>query len=231
MSKIPELRRVIPISEAFFCDGHYYVLTSASLGGSDLEPAELAQALARAETPEIQDLLSRGICIPLVFDGDCALDSNTIFVLGNLTEQEEQDWIGRLTWKLNIPCGKLILLCGGGDAEEFAYAISGNPPKPNYEIFQVIEVPPDNYLVEIYAYFPSMTVQLSLEDYDEHWNLKENEALGQWYRENHPGSDDIGYVIRLVPLEYEPAFPKLVPEIGWCGEFEFRQFAGYTNLI
>jgi hypothetical protein len=224
MPKLPESRRSIPISKPFFCDGHYYVLTSASLGGSDLEPAELAQVLARAEASEIENLLRRGICLPLVFDGDCALDSNTIFVLGDLTEQEERDWIGRLVWKLNIPCGKLILLCGGGDAEELAYAISGNPPKPNYEIFQVIDVPPDNYLVEIYAYFSSMTVQISLEDYDEHWNLKENQALEQWYRKNHPSSDDIGYVIRLVPLEQEPAFPQLVPEIGWCGEFEFRQF-------
>jgi hypothetical protein len=223
MSKIIKPRQSIPISKEFFCDGHYYVLTSASLGGSSLNPEELSDILARSETQEIEELLRRGICIPLFFNGDCALDSHTIFVFGDLTEQEEHDWIGRLAGKLNIPCGKFIILCGGGDAEELAYAISGNPPKQHYEIFQVIEVPPTDYLVEVYAYLSSMTVQQSLEYYDENWNLKENEALRQWYRMNCPGIADIDYIIRLVPLETEPPLPKLVAEIGWCGEFEFRQ--------
>src|SRR5690242_14064610 len=137
-----ELRQSIPIASEFFCDGHYYVLTSASLGGSDLTPERVSDILGRADEPEIEELLKRGICIPLCFDGDCALDRTTVFVLGDLTEQEEHDWIARLSWKLNIPCGKFILLCGGGDAEELADAISGNPPKPNYQIFQAIDVPP-----------------------------------------------------------------------------------------
>ena len=64
--------------------------------------------------------------------------------------------------------------------------------------------------------------QISLEEYDENWNLKENKALEQWYEANRPGIPDIGYIIRLVPLEVEPPLPRLVPEIGWCGEFDFR---------
>jgi hypothetical protein len=223
MSNIPESRQFIPISKDFFCDGHYYVLTSTSLGGSNIKPEELADTLARSDEQEIKNLLRHGVCIPLFFDGDCALDGSTVFVLGNLTEQEEHDWIGRLVWKLTIPCGKFVILCGGGDAEELAYAISGNPPKQHYEIFQVIDVPPAEYLVEIYAYFSSMSVQLSLEEYDENWNLKENETLKQWYQMHRPGIAGIDYMIRLSPLQGEPALPRLVPEIGWCGEFEFRQ--------
>lgn len=223
MYKNTASRKVIPIDEAFFCDGHYYVLTSASLGGSGLTPEALSNTLRRADESEIEELLRRGVCIPLFFDGDCALDGETIFVLGDLTEQEEHDWIGRLSWKLNIPCGKFILLCGGGDAEELADAISGKPPKPNYQIFQVIDVPPAEYLVEVYAYLASMTVQLSLDEYDDKGNLKENENLEQWYKTNRPGMDGVNYIIRLVPLDTEPPLPKLVFEIGWCGDFEFRQ--------
>ncbi|UBF24878.1 hypothetical protein K9N68_24960 [Kovacikia minuta CCNUW1] len=222
MSEILDSRKTIPISKEFFCDGHYYVLTSESLGGSGLSPEGVSDTLGRADEPEIEGLLRQGVCIPLFFDGDCALDSSTVFVLGNLTAQEEHDWIARLSWKLNIPCGKFVILCGGGDPEEFAHAISGTPPKEHYEIFQVIDVPPDEYLVEIYAYLPSMTVQVSLEEYDEHWNLKENKALEEWYQSNRPGHADVGYIIRLVPLETDPPFPKLVSDIGWCGEFEFR---------
>ena len=222
MAELQAERKSIPIAKEFFCDGHYYVLTSASLGGSDLTPEALSDSLGSAEASEMEELLRRGVCIPLFFNGDCALDSNTLFVLGDLTEQEEHDWIGRLAWKLNIPCGKLVLLCGGGDPDELAEAISGNPPQEHYEIFQTIDVPPAEYLVEIYAYLSSMTVQLSLEEYDANWNLKENEALKQWYQTHRPGIAGIGYIIRLSPIETEPPLPALVPEIGWCGEFTFR---------
>lgn len=68
-----------------------------------------------------------------------------------------------------------------------------------------------------------MIVQLWLEEYDESWTLKQNQGLRQWYQINRPGWADLGYIIRLAPLETEPPFPKLVPEIGWCSEFEFRQ--------
>uniref|UniRef100_A0A832H5B3 Uncharacterized protein n=1 Tax=Oscillatoriales cyanobacterium SpSt-402 TaxID=2282168 RepID=A0A832H5B3_9CYAN len=221
MSQQP--RTEILIDPKFYCDGHYYVLTSASLGGSNLSPQQLSDVLGRADEPEIETLLKQGICIPLCFDGDCALDQETLFVLGNLTAEEEHDWIGRLTWKLNIPCGKLVLLCGGGDANELAEAISGNPPQPNYQIFQTIDIPPGEYLIEIYAYLSSMTVQQSLEEYDEHWNLVEHEELRNWYQANRPGTPGISYIIRLASLESEPPFPQLVSEIGWCGMFNFRQ--------
>jgi hypothetical protein len=223
MPEILEPRQSILIANEFFCDGHCYVLTSASLGGSGLTSEEVSNALIQSDDQKIEELLRRGICIPLFFNGDCALDNNTLIVLGELTEQEEHDWIGRLSWKLNIPCGRFIILCGGSDPEEFADAVSGNPPQPNYQIFQVIEVPPGEYWVDVYAYLSSMTVQLSLEEYDENWKLKDNDELRQWYQVNRPGFPDIGYIIKLVPLEAEPPFPKLVPEIGWCGEFEFRK--------
>jgi len=223
MSQGLESRRAIPINPDFFCDGPYYVLTSTSLGGSNLSTEELSERLGRGDPSEIEALLKHGICLPLYFGGDCALDQVTLFVLGDLTEQEEHDWIGRVISKLSIPCGKFVLLCGGGDPDEFAYAISGNPPHANYQIFQVIEVPPGEYLVEVYAYLSSMTVQLSLSEYDEHWNLIEHKELESWYQEYRPGIADINYVIRLAPLIENPPIPQLDSEMGWCGVFEFRQ--------
>lgn len=55
--------------------------------------------------------------------------------LGDLTEPEEHNWIARLAWKLTIPCGKPVIHCRGGDSDELAYAIAGNPPEPNHRIF------------------------------------------------------------------------------------------------
>jgi hypothetical protein len=74
--------------------------------------------------------------------------------------------------------------------------------------------------VEIYAYYSSQTVQVSLDTYDEKGNYYEDEELDRWYQANRPGLEDVGYVIRLNPLEKEPKMPKL--EEGWFGKFEFR---------
>jgi hypothetical protein len=67
-----------------------------------------------------------------------------------------------------------------------------------------------------------MTVQRSLEEHDKHGNLKENTALKEWYQRYCPGLAGVGYIIQLTPLKTEPSLPELVPDIGWCGAFEFR---------
>jgi hypothetical protein len=212
------MRQTISISKGFFCDGHCYVMTSASLGGSGLTVNEVSGILFAGEKNKTAGLLKKGVCFPVCFEGDCALDGETIFVIGDLTEQEEQDWIARLRWKLNIPCGKLILCCGCL-AEDLERAVTGEKPDPHFEIYQVMDVPPAEYLVEIYAFLPSLTVQLSLAADDE-GNYGEDDELAKWYQENRPGIDGVSYVIRLSPLENEPALPEI--ESGWFEKFEFR---------
>jgi hypothetical protein len=219
MLELSETNNRTPLSNEFFCDGHCQVLTSSSLGDRGVTAQELSQTLFSGDEGKIIELLRKGVCFPVCFIGDCALDNNTIFVLGDLNEQEERDWIGRLSWKLNIPCGTLILCCGC-DEYDLNQATSGQPPDENYVIFETIKVPPAEYLVEIYAFLSSMTVQVSLDVFDEKEGYREDEELKRWYQENRPGLDDVGYVIRLKPLETEPSLPKL--EGGWFGEFEYR---------
>lgn len=209
----PSIR--ILMSAEFFCDGHYYVLASNSLGGSHFTPLELSNILGDGNEAQIEELLKQGVCIPLFFEADCELDGGTLFVIGDLTDEESNQWIGKLVGKLNIPCGKLVLLCGGGHEDMIAEAISGNPPDPNYVVFQAIDVPPGEYQVEIYAYLSSSIAQNYLEE--------QEATVQEWFQLNCSGSEAVGYIIRLVPLETEPPLPKLVPEVGWCGEFEFRQ--------
>lgn len=219
MTELSQTNNRILFSEDFFCDGHCYVLTSSSLGGKDLTAEQLSETLFSGDEIKVTELLEKGICFPICFEGDCALDNNTLFVLGDLNEQEERDWLACLSWKLNIPCGKLVICCGCS-ADELEHAISGKPPDKNYMIFETIEVPPAEYLLEIYAYFSSMTVQVSLDEYDEKGKYRENKELEKWYQTNHPGLENIGYVIRLKPLEDEPPMPKL--NGSWIEDFEFR---------
>lgn len=89
--------RYIPISPQFFCDGDGYVLTSASLGGSNLTPSQISDIVLNGSAQDITPLLDQGICMPILFESDCALDRKTLFVLGDLTPQQEQGWQARLT--------------------------------------------------------------------------------------------------------------------------------------
>ncbi len=197
------MRQTIPISKDFFCDGHCYVLTSASLGGSGLTAQDVQETLFSDDQEKTRALLEKGVCLPVCFPGDCALDGATVFVLGDLTAAEERDWMARLRWKLNVPCGRLILTCGCL-AEDLEPAIAGEKPDPHFTIYQVIDVPPAEYLVEIYAYLSSQTVQVELDDDDD----------------DEFDEDAVGYIIRLVPLETEPPLPET--ESGWLEKFEFR---------
>lgn len=221
------MRQAISIASGFFCDGHCYLLTSASLGGSGLSAGDMSEILLDGDHDKTRALVEKGVCFPVCFEGDCALDGETIFVLGDLGEQEDRDWIARLRSKLNIPCGKLILACGCL-AEDLEPALAGEAPDPNYEITQTIDVPPGEYLVEIYAFLPSMTVRVSLDAYDAQGHLLENERLAAWYRENRPGVDGTSYVIRLAPFD-GAALPPPALEAGWFGKFEFRDKPGFGD--
>jgi hypothetical protein len=202
------------------------LLTSASLGGSGFSAAEISEILFEDNREKSIELLTKGVCLPVCFEGDCALDGETLFVIGDLTEQEEKNWIARLRWKLNIPCGKLILCCGCL-AEDLEPATAGIAPRRDFEIYQLIDVPPDEYLVEIYAFFSSQTVQCSLDEWDDKGNYTENVELEKWYQANRPGIAGISYIIRLGRLESEPPMPEL--ESGWFQKFEFRPAPEFQN--
>lgn len=213
MSKPEPINLLVPIDEAFFDDGHCAVLLSQSLGGSGMDPHVLAGQLGCGDAGDMQALLSQGICLPIFFGCDCALDGQTLFVIGELDRRLEQAWIARMTSKLAIPCGKLVLLAGGGCGDEMARAISGTPSDPQYCIYQTIDVPPGNYRVDVLAYIGSPSVAFLFEELDD-------EEIREKYRDL-PEVEQ-GYVVHLTPLEQDLPLPVLVDEVGWPGVFELR---------
>lgn len=247
MSKGEDSRRLLPLREGFFCDGHEYVISSTSLGGSGLTPSALVEQLQVDDPERISDLLRRGICLPLTFDGDCALDSAKV-VLGDLTPEESEEWIGRIQSRLEVPCGEVLLLGGGGFEEDWETAIAEfEAPDPAFVNFVKWKVEPGTYLVELYAFSGSMTFNVA---WGEHpWGIMRHAAetkqsLSQWWDTTRPGEPrppwlecvlsegDMGnlglldYLLRLRPWQPEDenlALPPLVPEINWCGVFEYRR--------
>jgi hypothetical protein len=213
MAKPAPINKTVPLESEFFCDGAFYLLTSHSLGGSGIDPHALADILGSPGERQMNDLLRKGICLPLAFEGDCAMDGETLFVVGDLDARHEQAWIARLTGKLSIPCGKFLMLCGGGDGDGLARAISGKPADEDYFIYQTIEVPPGDYRVDVLAYLDSDTVMFMDDDSDE-------DAIRKKYA--HLPKVDERYVVRLTPLDGDLPLPPLVDEVNWPGVFAFR---------
>lgn len=218
------VRTVIPIHKDFFHDGHWNVLSSTSLGGSGLSPAELASIL-QSENPErIKDLLRRGICLPLYLDCDCALD-NVVFVLGDLTEQEEAEWIGRLQMRLEIPCGEFMLM-GGGLEENFDVAVQHFEP-PNFEPFYKIKLKPGSYLVEVYAFIDSCPVNNAFREWLNTDPRDQPQWLSFFQEDGYVENEDIElleHIIRLVPTDADTPIPQVRDDINcWVGDFIMRK--------
>ncbi|AFY39051.1 hypothetical protein Lepto7376_2794 [[Leptolyngbya] sp. PCC 7376] len=235
-------RQIIPIHEGFFNDGYWYVLGSTSLGGSGLTAKEIGDRLQSHEPDVLQNLLEKGICLPLYFPADCCLD-DALIVVGDLTEKEEQEWIGRLQGKLHIPCGEFMVM-GGGLPEDFEEALTQfSPSDPYNQAFQKVKVTPGTYLVEIYAFASSINADELWEDAE----IDEDDIL-TWWDETHPnqpiplwlkfyvGQEDEGdfdleedlvdYIIRLERLDdesIEVPMPKLDEDVLWCGVYDMRQ--------
>ncbi len=203
----------IPIDDRYFCDGSTVVLVSESLGGSGMTAHELAETLLDGTAEAMNDLLRRGVCLPIDFGTDGALDGSTLFVVGGLDDAHERGWVARLTGRLSIPCGRLVLVCGGGSGDELALAVSGEAPDPDYCIYQAIDVPPGDYRVDVLAYPESVTVGLLHEDLDD-------DAIREKYADR-PSVPD-GYVVQLTPLVGDLPLPALVEDGNWPGVFEMR---------
>ena len=229
-------RKVIPVNEEFFNDGHWYVLASTSLGGSGLSDEEIAEKLQTEDGEVIKDLLRRGVCLPLYFGCDCALDS-AIFILGDLSEREEAEWLGRIRSKLEIPCGEMMLM-GGGMDEDFEVALANfEPPDEHYQFFQKLKLEPGSYLVEVYAFLGSYPINEAWEE------LEEEDSMKKWWDQSRPGEERpewisffeeeeyvdseefelIEHIIRIVPASEEIPLPALDEDSKWVGDFEMRR--------
>lgn len=229
-------QQVIALHEQFYNDGAWYVLSSTSLANSGLNPEEMVSKL-QGNQEDMQQLLADGICLPLFFPGDCALDG-AVIVVGDLTAEQEREWLGRIQSKLHIPCGEFMLVGGGGCEDDWEAAINYfAPPDPHLINFQKVRVSPGDYLVEVYAFLGSMNFNFHLdnikrENWQQWFHLKgipESEQP-QWFRflqeNDYIDSERFDlqeYIIRLAPLYEAPPIPVLDEEIVWCSQYEFRQ--------
>lgn len=79
---------------------------------------------------------------------------NVRVVMGDLNEQERDEWVARVRWRLDLSCGEM-LVSGvlGDDFDDIPNALEVNDDIGCLQCY--VTVPPNEYQVEIYSYPPS----------------------------------------------------------------------------
>jgi len=206
-----------------------------SLGG--LSAAELAEVWMGQVEASVHELVQRGAMMPMSLYQD---DGYVVrFVLGDLTAQEASDWTARVAWKLDVPCGE-VLVSGtlSPDFEEEFSAIELAEPNGSYGVGAYVEVPPGKYKVEVFSYPPG--------DLSSGWGMitdprtfgkhpaiqpekpreyfrrtRPNEQPPAWMSDESEGYLYVDFVVRLSELQEDPALPEL--EEDGCIRWEFRK--------
>ena len=80
---------------------------------------------------------------------------NVRVVMGELNEQERDEWVARVRWRLDLSCGQMVVsgVLGDDDFDEIQDAKEISNSDDCLECY--VSVPPNEYQVEIYSYPPS----------------------------------------------------------------------------
>lgn len=211
-------------------------LAPMSLGG--LSPAEFTQIWMGEGEETVKDLGLRGAMMPVSLYQD---DGYLVrFVLGDLTEEEKAEWTARVRWKLNVPCGK-VLVSGvlDDDFEDWISELTAAENNGEYFLGSYVEVPAGEYLVEVYSYPPGdlSTGWGQIEEgglFPPMHGIKRENPL-KYFQRTRPDEEPpdwiknaydfetqyINFITRLAPLDEELPLPTF--EEDGCIAWEFRK--------
>ena len=144
-----------------------------------------------------------GLVIPVELVQDDSLLVRV--VLGDLTEAEEAEWVGRIVWKLRVPCGSLAVE-GGLDPRI----------EDEDDFVRFVDVPPGDYRVEVLTYLHGVNGTYCVAD------LLTDEPLGAWFRRTRPGVTMPTW-LKMELLEE--------PEADPGHEREWEEFAEYVDRL
>ncbi|MDQ7826437.1 MAG: hypothetical protein RDV48_26780 [Candidatus Eremiobacteraeota bacterium] len=139
----------------------FYLYNEA--GGFCLHSRGMGGLSRRGLLEDLPGKVKEGLVIPVELVQD---DSFRVrVVLGDLEKEEEEQWIGKLVWKLQVPDGCLAVE-GGLDPET----------RDGGDHVRYLDIPPGEYLVEIHTLLTGVNGRACLE------SAEGSEALGAWFR-------------------------------------------------
>jgi hypothetical protein len=189
-----------------------FVVTSRRMAGKTLEEG----------SAEWKNAVSRGDMLPLTLVQD---DPFIIRVVGGgpLTAQEQEEWIARVDWHLNVPDGKLCVT-GGSVFTNDDYD-EGDPHHEQY--VGEAALPKGRYRAALYTHVHGVNGGSVLDHLAGGYHR--GESLEDWFARTRPGDtlpadDDLERVDFLLHLEPIDAAPKdglsVLPADGWFGGAE-----------
>jgi hypothetical protein len=117
----------------------------------------------------LRENVERGLVIPVELVQDDPLIVRV--VLGDLTPEEESEWVGRIVHTLRVPCGSLAVE-GGLDPS--------TDDESEYVLF--VDVPPGDYRVEVLTYLHGINSDYCVSELSK-------EKLGTWFRRTRPNAE------------------------------------------
>lgn len=75
-------------------------------------------------------------------------------VVGELSRQEDEEWIDRLRWRLDLPTGELVLQGGGFSSYRLERLETGGPRRHDLDL-HLLQVTPGNYDVDLLTFVGS----------------------------------------------------------------------------
>lgn len=170
--KAKSKKAILPIRQDVYVynEATGMMLTSKRMAGKYLEEG----------SPQWHKAVEKGDILPLSLIQD---DPFTVRVVvgGALETEEDEEWVARIDWHLNVKDGKLVVsggapLVGEDYQEDDSYT---------EQYFRVIEVPKGHYRVSVYSYVPGINGQAVLDHLAGGYG--KSEPLGKWFRRSRRG--------------------------------------------
>jgi len=165
---------------------------------------------------------------------------NVRILKGDPTNEELSEWTSRVSWKLNVPSGRIAVsgICDEGLSD---YMAAWEPAGDggDYELGVFVEVPPCQYTVTVYSYPPNDLAggwmalserrvfreafgSSDFEKPDAYFKrTRPAETPRAWISEGWEDANFLDFLVRLTPLEEDPVPPRFEDDgtIKW----EFRK--------
>ncbi len=166
-------------------------------GGFSIVPSSALDRIIADDRNDDRSIVLDHQAILLTLHGDDSFPARLVMG-GSLSADEEAEWIGRATWRLNVPSGK-VLLCGGFDPR----TLSDWRDEADWQgAVQPLDVPQGEYLVDVYTYRQTINGRFL----EETWPT----PLGAWFRQAHPGQPYPAWLVEELQVspELDPGHEK-----------------------
>jgi hypothetical protein len=145
-------------------------------GGFSVLAAAAADAIIEDERADDERFVDGFQAMLLMLYGDDSLPVRVV-VDEPLTPDEEAQWLGRVSWRLDLPDGRLLVM-GGFDPDVLSWWRDADDPDADGRGVGVVQAEPGSWRVDVYAHVGSMNGRETLHENDE--------PIGAFFRRCHP---------------------------------------------